>query len=489
MGQLYLAIGIVTLPFTPSGARHAGISSRLSLGLERRIKKKSPHYLGVFGRKTFSPSFLLLLLTMPPVDNLGGGGDVIVADRALSASDCSVADELSPAALPVASPSSRYVMGDKLHDSLFGHVYKAFDTQRGVDVVIKTSQAKLIKLDGENTTRSKTGITLLEDVRREARVMRLLLGENSSDDEQPQQDSVSTWNSQGSHIIDSRTCGVRADNYAALNRDLATGKRCIAALHHEQENDALHYLVTEFCSGGDLLSVLQTRLHFRVDEDIGRVWFRQLCQSVLYLHAHSVAHSDLSLENACLTESNQVRLIDFGLSSQHPAVPGARTHNRVSPGSYLVNDVKAASHTITCSCKSCTYPVSTMPHQRSLKYLCRPACYRKCIPGKLNYMSPELYARECWDAYANDVWALGVMLYQMLTGHPLYHKPHASDNWFEIVHSGRWLDSNMRTRQFARAYTHLSPSALKLIDSLLKPQHFRPTIDMVLAHPWLQQQA
>lgn len=46
----------------------------------------------------------------------------------------------------------------------------------------------------------------------------------------------------------------------------------------------------------------------------------------------------------------------------------------------------------------------------SLFYLCRPICNKIHKPGKLYYMSHELYMNYCWDAYANDNFAVGVIM-------------------------------------------------------------------------------
>jgi serine/threonine protein kinase len=241
---------------------------------------------------------------------------------ALEASPVEVKSKAAPAPM-----TTRYLVGAELHSTLFGQVHTAYDTKRGIEVIVKMSQVPLIQLDEvTSSTRSKTGAALLEDVRREARVLRLLLGDGGATGvtHVTKALTVSTPDAATpalTYAIDTKTCGI-SGSHAQLDAALAIGKRSIAALYDEQEDGKFHYLVGEYCGGGDLFNVLAVRSEQRVDETTGRIWFRQLCQGVLFLHAHSVTHNDLSLENACLTASHQVRLIDFGLAGQHPGQGG-----------------------------------------------------------------------------------------------------------------------------------------------------------------------
>ena len=124
------------------------------------------------------------------------------------------------------------------------------------------------------------------------------------------------------------------------------------------------------------------------------------------MHAHSVAHLDLSLENICMDSSGRVRLIDFGLAAQHPRYGGDR-RSRQSDGAPLRNasnhikllDEQPAS--AACACAACAATkekllrsdpaiaaclASGRPISR-MKFLCRPVCERVHKPGKLGYMS------------------------------------------------------------------------------------------------------
>jgi serine/threonine protein kinase len=174
---------------------------------------------------------------------------------------------------------------------------------------------------------------------------------------------------------------------------------------------------------------------------------------VRYLHAHSIAHLDLSLENICMDSAGHVKLIDFGLAAQHPSYAGSR-RSVAADGSHPRN----ASHHIKllheqppsalCDCTACRCSVNQLLQEdggiraaqqagvsiSKLKFLCRPVCSRVHKPGKLGYMSPELYAGGCWDAYAHDTFGLGVILYSMLTGRPPFTRPDGDvDVWFKVI--------------------------------------------------------
>jgi len=81
---------------------------------------------------------------------------------------------------------------------------------------------------------------------------------------------------------------------------------------------------------------------------------------------------------------------------------------------------------------------------------------------------------------------LGIILYAIVTGRPPFLRAEPADPWFAVMYSGRWLTDQVRAHVNAAVYAHLSLSALDLINSMLKPQHRRPTCELIMQHAWMQ---
>jgi serine/threonine-protein kinase len=153
----------------------------------------------------------------------------------------------------------------------------------------------------------------------------------------------------------------------------------LAALNHPNlprvtdhfEQDGKAYLVMEYVPGETLLSFLQReglpQPHARVFE-----WMRQLCEALDYLHTQSppIIFRDLKPANIMLTPSGQIKLIDFGIA------------RLFKPGQ--AKDTQAF--------------------------------------GTIGYSAPEQYGKGQTDA-RSDVYALGVLLHQLLTGYDPTNTP------------------------------------------------------------------
>jgi serine/threonine protein kinase len=379
---------------------------------------------------------------------------------------------------------ARYTQIKVIQKSLFGETRLIFDSWLKRNMVVKVSHIHLIK--SRNAT-TQNNVLIQEDVRREVHIMKDLAILNQLPD----------------HSICAQTHGLSITPKVA---NLRQGYKYINGFVGSFEDETYHYLVTEHANGESLMEVIGRTPQTRISEDIARLWFRQICLAIKFLHGHSIVHLDLSLENICMnfpsnrvegkyTEEElvggQIKLIDFGLAGKYPTETQSNHLN-------LLHEVE----TSTCACLNCTnserallakaYAIERWGNplrnlsSSELKFLCRPTCGQVHKIGKMGYMAPEIYADTAWDAYKADIYSLGVILYILLTGRPPYKKPIQSDMWFHVIFNGNWRQPKIKNQTPASVYNWLSEDALDLIDLMISPQSQRPCIDQVLAHPWLR---
>jgi serine/threonine-protein kinase len=146
-------------------------------------------------------------------------------------------------------------------------------------------------------------------------------------------------------------------------------------------DDGLPYLVMEYLEGGDLAVELERRGRFSVEEAVELVL--QACEAIAEAHALGIVHRDLKPANLFLTRRPGgvpwIKVLDFGIS-------------KVSSGTDVAMTRTAA------------------------------------VMGSPLYMSPEqIRASKDVDARA-DIWALGVILYELVAG----RGPFSSETLFEL---------------------------------------------------------
>jgi len=124
------------------------------------------------------------------------------------------------------------------------------------------------------------------------------------------------------------------------------------------------FIAMDFCAGGDLYDYVTSKPGRRLGESEALTLFSQMARGLAFLHAHGVAHRDLSLENVLL-QDGQAKICDFGLSADA---------NKLSQD----------------------------------------------VVGKYYYMAPEIAQGVVYDPKRADVWSLGVLLFILLTGSPLF---------------------------------------------------------------------
>ena len=145
----------------------------------------------------------------------------------------------------------------------------------------------------------------------------------------------------------------------------------VCTIHEVGASDGMTYFVMEHVSGRTLSALIAE--HPLPLENLLN-YGSQMAEALAHAHAHGLIHRDLKSSNVMVTPEGRVKVLDFGLAC--PAPP-----QRVSEVS------------------------------QSRKELSR----EEPIAGTLPYMAPELLRAQPADA-RSDVWALGVVLYEMAMG-------------------------------------------------------------------------
>lgn len=142
--------------------------------------------------------------------------------------------------------------------------------------------------------------------------------------------------------------------------------------------DKRRFYAMELVEGGTLWDKIQSHGHLPWTKVIE--WGRQMCAALAYAHEKKIIHRDVKPNNFLLTKAGQVKLSDFGLVS-------------------VMSEAKLTADGRTL--------------------------------GTVQYMSPEQIRGKPALTHRSDIYSLGCVFYEMLTGHP----PFQGDNPAPILHA------------------------------------------------------
>lgn len=137
----------------------------------------------------------------------------------------------------------------------------------------------------------------------------------------------------------------------------------IVKLYEVIETPKELYLIMELVKGKSLLNYVKSKSGKRLRESDCIKIFSKVVSAICYCHRQNMIHRDIKMDNILLTESFDVKIIDFGFSTW------------LSP-------------------------------QQKLKIFC----------GTPSYMPPEIVAKREYYGPPVDIWSLGILLYSMLCG-------------------------------------------------------------------------
>ena len=197
---------------------------------------------------------------------------------------------------------------------------------------------------------------------------------------------------------------------------------------YEVYNDAKNlYLITEYCEGGDIFSMIQKADNF--NEKIASRIMKQVINAILYCHLNGIVHRDIKADNILFLNNNinsPIKLIDFGISVK------------------FEKDTKLKEKT-----------------------------------GTVLYIAPEVidgnYDEKC------DIWASGVLMYMMLSGLPPFYGSNRKEVMAKIK-KGKFSFKS-------KIWSLITQEAKDLIELMLTydPEK-RPSCREVLNHPWFMKE-
>ncbi|AWX69518.1 serine/threonine-protein kinase [[Mycoplasma] anseris] len=138
------------------------------------------------------------------------------------------------------------------------------------------------------------------------------------------------------------------------------------------------YIAMELIEGSSLKQRINKDKFFSAEQTVHIA--KQICQGLIDIHAHQVVHRDLKPSNILFDKYDTVKLIDFGISLSEDSLRVTTTNK---------------------------------------------------IVGSIYYIAPEVLLGKASPSAQSDIYALGILIYEMLTGNPPF-----KSNEQEIVVNG-----------------------------------------------------
>ena len=156
------------------------------------------------------------------------------------------------------------------------------------------------------------------------------------------------------------------DDLLLITKQIETLKilkhRNIVTLYEIYESNKYIYLITEYCSGKDLIEKIIRKKRFNEEEAL--LIFFQLLDAFTYMHKMNICHRNIRTEHILFDKNNRPKIVGFGYSSFYEK-------NKKVEGAF----------------------------------------------GSLCYACPEIIDEQPYDPELADVWSLGVILYVIICGY------------------------------------------------------------------------
>ncbi|KAL8158796.1 hypothetical protein V2J09_000333 [Rumex salicifolius] len=198
----------------------------------------------------------------------------------------------------------------------------------------------------------------------------------------------------------------------------------IVRIHEVLASKTKIYIVMEYVAGGQLSDKLSYAE--KLSEDEARKLFQQLIDAVEYCHCRGVYHRDLKPQNLLLDNQGNLKVSDFGLSA-----------------------------------------------------FWKPESLLSTRCGSPSYVAPELIRSREYDGAAADIWACGVILFEMLSGYLPFSDQNVARLYKKILEADykcpRWFTADQKLL-LSRIF-QIDPRKRMTIPEIIEDEWFQTDFD------------
>ena len=193
-------------------------------------------------------------------------------------------------------------------------------------------------------------------------------------------------------------------------------------------------IIMEYASNGQLFDIL--KYSGALSNDIAKFYFEQIISALKLFHGQNIVHRDLKPENILLDDNFNIKICDFGLSTEID----------------IENDESM-----------------------------------KGTAGTRGYMAPEILEKKDYNAKC-DIFSAGVILFIMLTARPPFSHATKTDKKYGLIVNGKYKQFwNIHCNKEKYEYTVNDDDAKDLIEKMLcyDPTK-RISLELIANHPWMK---
>lgn len=193
-------------------------------------------------------------------------------------------------------------------------------------------------------------------------------------------------------------------------------------------SEQVNYMALELAKFGNISdTVIDSG---KLSEPIVRFYFHQLLEAVEYMHTKDIAHRDIKLENILIDESYDLKLTDFSFS-------GKEKTSFITKGTSL-------------------------------------------------YKSPEMYGMKEFETVPSDIFAIGIWLFMMVSGHLPFVNANKSDYYYSKYlnkPASFWKIHFKKDKKYI-----ISKSLIKLLNKIFTSDPSkRPSIEVIKQSEWYKE--